>query len=277
MSLSLSTVESLLKSDGRLKLIYSESKEVSFEGPSDRQIAVNRKHTKTGIRVWLENVFDPDTLGLSRDTKCELYPATKPRDHLSAKKLKGPTNRDPKGHDAWKIIFTLQSDFEKVLAAYFPSTMSASNLRKHQSGGQKGGWTIQLDKDLITQIEQAAISATWAYFENEGYSVESVETDNRGWDLEATKNNECLFLEVKGHIGNAVNFELTPNEYEKLKANPSEYRVCLVRNAIQQQNVEVYKPMQVKGEWRLTRLNGTSSIQLSERTAARASEVQGNP
>ena len=137
---------------------------------------------------------------------------------------------------------------------------------------KKTGRRAAPDKDQITQIEQAAIYATVAYFEKRGYKVVSVEKDNRGWDLEATKNGEYLLIEVKGHIGNVIQFELTPNEYAQLQANSSSYRVCVVRNALEDSKVEVYMPSNSHGAWSLVRRNG-HCIQLTEKVVARAFEA----
>ena len=139
---------------------------------------------------------------------------------------------------------------------------------------RKTGWPATPDKDLITKIEQAAISATSAHFGKERYKVVSVEKDNRGWDLEATKDGDCLLIEVKGHIGNVIQFELTPNEYAKLKANSLSYRVCVVRNALENSEVEIYVPSEKNGAWSLIRHNGEGRIQLTEKVAARAFEAE---
>ena len=163
--------------------------------------------------------------------------------------------------------------FIAQLRKYIASDPSVpSSIKK--TTRKKDGWGVRPDKDLIIQIEQAAISETWAYFEKEGYAVVSVEKDNRGWDLEATKNDECLLVEVKGHIGNVVQFELTPNEYAQLQVNAEIYRVCVVRNALNESEVEVYAPAQKSGGWILVRRNGKGVVQLSEKIAAHAFEAE---
>ncbi|MBF6650212.1 protein NO VEIN domain-containing protein [Methylobacter sp. BlB1] len=159
-----------------------------------------------------------------------------------------------------------------------------AKLRKYVASSQKGhsatktptqkkaGWSAAPDKDRVIQIELAAISATSAYFEKEGYKVISVEKDNRGWDLEVSKNGEYLLIEVKGHIGNVIQFELTPNEYAQLQINRKSYRVCVVRNALENSDVEVYMPAENNGAWSLVQHSGKGCIQLTEKIAARAFE-----
>lgn len=129
------------------------------------------------------------------------------------------------------------------------------------------------NEDLITKIEQSAVAATRTHFETKGYEVESFEQDNRGWDLEARKGDERLLIEVKGHIGNAIQFDLTPNEYSKLQENSPSYRICVLRNALKDDtDLEVYAPKRVDGEWRLKRLGKPGEIRLVEKIAARAFE-----
>lgn len=135
-------------------------------------------------------------------------------------------------------------------------------------------WSNYPDKDLITQIEQAAISATRIHYQENGYTVISVEKDNRGWDIEVTKNEERLLIEVKGHIGNVIQFELTPNEYNQLQLNKSIYRISVVRNALEESEVEIYIPEKKQETWILNRCNGNGVIELSEKIAARAYEAK---
>jgi len=186
---------------------------------------------------------------------------------------------DGKGFPGQSNVWYPNSDSPEVdvfvakLRRYIAASSKGSSTAK-RAPQKKSGWPAVTDKDLITQIEQAAISATSAFFRKEGYEVISVEKDNRGWDLEATKDRECLLIEVKGHIGNVIQFELTPNEYTQLQANNLAYRVCVVRNALQESEVEVYVPSEKKGIWSLVRLNGEGRVQLNEKVAARAFEAE---
>ena len=132
------------------------------------------------------------------------------------------------------------------------------------------------DKELIARIEQVAIDITWAHYENieNPYTLMSVEKDNRGWDLEAKRNLETLYLEVKGHIGNVIQFELTPNEYAKMQEHSKIYRLCVVRNALAVPNLVVFTPKIKKDGWYLVSEKGNQKVKLSEKIAAKASEVE---
>jgi hypothetical protein len=149
----------------------------------------------------------------------------------------------------------------------------AAGVPAKPTKGKRGGWGGEPDEDLITKIEQAAVAATKAHFKKHGYEVESFEQDNRGWDLEARKGDERLLIEVKGHIGNAIQFELTPNEYSKLQENSQSYRVCVLRNVLlRDTDLEVYAPKKIAGEWVLKRIDNSGEIRFVEKIAARAFE-----
>jgi hypothetical protein len=90
-----------------------------------------------------------------------------------------------------------------------------------------------IDQIKKLKIEESAIKVVCNYFEKIDYQVKSVEKDNVGWDLEATCDETKLKLEVKGLSGNTTSVELTPNEYEQMKKDPSDYRLCIVTKALQ--------------------------------------------
>ena len=78
--------------------------------------------------------------------------------------------------------------------------------------------------------EKQAIDDIKAFYEKKGYKVESVESKNCGWDLEATIGNIKLLLEVKGLNGKFYSINLSENEYNKLQENQENYRICIVSN-----------------------------------------------
>lgn len=78
--------------------------------------------------------------------------------------------------------------------------------------------------------EKRAIDDIKAFYEKKGYKVESVESKNCGWDLEATIGNIKLLLEVKGLNGKFYSINLSENEYNKLQENQENYRICIVSN-----------------------------------------------
>lgn len=82
----------------------------------------------------------------------------------------------------------------------------------------RGGPPRNTDPELRRKVEKAAVKHATDYFTSKaggGYNVESFEVEGRGWDLEATRGDETLLIEVKGLSGNGGVCEFTPNEYAK--------------------------------------------------------------
>ena len=95
--------------------------------------------------------------------------------------------------------------------------------------GRKG----QTDPEHNAKVEKAAVQVVRKYYSRLGYVVESVETDNVGWDLEANfEDKVCLRIEVKGLSGPEPRVGLTPNEYDKFMENADDYRLAIVTCAI---------------------------------------------
>lgn len=125
--------------------------------------------------------------------------------------------------------------------------------------GKRGG---KPNKEEILAIERSAVEKAWVFYAKQGYELSSVETDNVGWDLEAVKEKETLLIEVKGHKGNVIQFELTPNEYTQLKEKKNNYRVCVVRNALTSPDLTEFLPKKKNGYWYLSENNGSEKVRL---------------
>jgi hypothetical protein len=171
---------------------------------------------------------------------------------------------DSKDPRARKLVARLQS--------YIGRSKEASNLAKPKGVG--GGWTAP-DKAMLLKIERNSMNAVEAHFQKE-YRIAYVHKDCCGWDMTAThkKSGTILQLEVKGHLGDVIQFELTPNEYRKMKELHRTYRVCVVRRALERSKVEVYRPFQSqRGDWNLRDGENRLFAGLTESVAARASEI----
>ena len=138
---------------------------------------------------------------------------------------------------------------------------------------KKGKRGAKPNKKEILAIERAAIEKVWELYEKQGYELSSVEADNVGWDLEATNGEEILLIEVKGHKGNVVQFELTPNEYTQLQEQEDKYRVCVVRNALSEPDLTVFSPKKKRGNWLLAEIDGNEKVRLDEKVAAKAVQI----
>lgn len=85
--------------------------------------------------------------------------------------------------------------------------------------GTKGRGGRQPDPELRRKIEKAAINHATDYYSSKfggGYIVDSVETEAKGWDLEAVRDDGELLIEVKGRQGSIVCAEITPNEHQAM-------------------------------------------------------------
>ena len=103
--------------------------------------------------------------------------------------------------------------------------------------GGDGGAPRQLDPVRRARVERAAVDCVIAHYEALGFQCDSVEADNRGWDLEVTRGAVRLVVEVKGCSGDSRQVELTPNEYAAM-GHPrirEMYRLAVVTRALEEE------------------------------------------
>ena len=100
------------------------------------------------------------------------------------------------------------------------------------------------------QVEIAAIKKITDDFEDDGFKVDTVEKENCGWDLTATRGSLELRLEVKGASGATVQADLSPNEYGTLLKNFAAYRICIVTSALSKPTPHVFSYRPATKEWR---------------------------
>ncbi len=108
----------------------------------------------------------------------------------------------------------------------------------------------QQDPLRKAKVEKAAIETATNHYTGMGYIVRSVEKDNVGWDIEASEGNITLLIEVKGLSGTEAIVELTPNEYKQMMGSrKSDYRLCIVTNALQHPKLKVFTYNHVSQKW----------------------------
>lgn len=131
--------------------------------------------------------------------------------------------------------------------------------------------TYTADPWLRTKIETSAVESVRSMLEARGYTLNSVERDKLGWDLDAVRGEERLRVEVKGHRGTDIHFELTPNEFAALKAYASSYRIGVVRDALSDTpSTVLFMPIEPMndGSWSMLGESG-EEITLQPRIGAR--------
>jgi hypothetical protein len=168
--------------------------------------------------------------------------------------------------------------FVRRLLKYIDTTssvpLSPDEAESSVVSSKKRGWSGKPDHAHNAAVEAAAVEAVWSHYEDAGYALKTVETENLGWDLEARKGPQNLRIEVKGVSGSAIYFELTPNEYSKLKEHAKAYRVCVVCEALTAPRMYELLPEQVEGGgWRLSSVQPAAYVPLLERTAAIGAEA----
>ena len=105
------------------------------------------------------------------------------------------------------------------------------------------------DQERKAEIEKSAIRLCCEHFEGLSYSVDSVEKDNVGWDLEATSGETSLQIEVKGLSGSTLALELTPNEYKAFAERSESYRLAVVRNALESPELIICRYSKERNIW----------------------------
>lgn len=125
---------------------------------------------------------------------------------------------------------------------------------KRVIGGEKQikQLSVARQQDILkkAKVEKAAIETVTAHYEKLGYVVNSVESDNVGWDLEATENGITLLLEVKGLSGSELIAELTPNEYSQMFGkSKSDYRLCIVTSALANPRLRIFSLNHISQKW----------------------------
>lgn len=109
-------------------------------------------------------------------------------------------------------------------------------------------------------VEKNAIERCSSHYISNGYSVKSVEKDNCGWDLEATKKDKTLCIEVKGLSGETAKVGLTPNEYNAFKKQDENYRLAIIVNALSKET-KLFICKFKDNEWKINNREVKLSIQ----------------
>jgi len=139
---------------------------------------------------------------------------------------------------------------------------------KGKKGSKGKGGARQSDPLKRIEVEKKAVLYVIKYYKKLGYTIQSFEKDNVGWDLTAKNNNTELKLEVKGLSGKSISTELTPNEFKTLKADKMFYRLCIVTETLSRPKLKIFAHSYDNNEW--TSEDGTI-IKLEEVISARIS------
>jgi len=118
----------------------------------------------------------------------------------------------------------------------------------------------QQDAEMKKRVELEAMNEVSRYFELRNHKVAYRQTENLGWDLEATLEKKTLLLEVKGLSGSFNTVELTSNEFLNSKKNKLHYRICVVSYALDQAKRQLDIFYYKHGKW-LSNNGGVLSVE----------------
>jgi hypothetical protein len=91
-----------------------------------------------------------------------------------------------------------------------------------------GGSPRNTDPEARLAVERQAMEMAMRYFDD----TEDVSRLKRGWDIEASADDGRIYIEVKGISGSEIAFELTPNEYEKMREHRERYLLFVVTTTL---------------------------------------------
>ena len=141
---------------------------------------------------------------------------------------------------------------------------------------KRSGW--QADVEKRRRIEEAAVVAVGTKLERLGFTIQSVEKENVGYDLVATRDGEVLHIEVKGRSGSDVSADLTVNEFDCLRnyerqRNPdAHYRIAIVTDALNTPIINEFVMVRgQKSQW--WTLDGKFRLEFEQRMAARLTSI----
>lgn len=128
---------------------------------------------------------------------------------------------------------------EKYISNYKPESHTAAQIKAHPNKN--------IENKLL--VERNAVNAVINYYENLGFTVESVEKDNVGWDLETTHpDGTQYFIEVKGLAGDEISVQLTANEYRALRKEYKKYILAICTNSLDDPIIHIFSIIRDGGE-----------------------------
>lgn len=102
-----------------------------------------------------------------------------------------------------------------------------------------GGAGFGTDPERNKAVEVAAVDAVRQWFADEGWAVDSRESEKCGYDLLCRKGRIEQHVEVKGVAGEELCFMITANEVTTAKRDP-QFLLSVVTNALIPEKLEIY-------------------------------------
>ncbi len=140
-----------------------------------------------------------------------------------------------KGFGSQTFVTFLDQNIEEVNKFKRLLTNYIARAERNDFGSPIKGHRGVIDTETKARIEKVAVDMVVDFYINRGYDVNSVERENVGYDLFASKADKSLYIEVKGTSVSTqtdANVILTPNEYKVSKKSKAKYRICIVTDAL---------------------------------------------
>lgn len=141
-----------------------------------------------------------------------------------------------------------QKAFAREVLEYIKQTNAEIDAGDRVNGA-RGGGRGKSTPEHRRNVELAAMDKVKGYYLKKGYDVQDVSAKNKGWDMEATKGDKTLILEIKGVGGSAIAAELTPNEYMMMKKE-RQFHLCIVTSALKKKpKLHIFRKDAETGLW----------------------------
>lgn len=139
---------------------------------------------------------------------------------------------------------------QECLKKYISSNGKIENYKPKIKNNSRKGKAYQQDIEKRLLVEQKAVDFAKAYYKNRygKKNVKSVETENKGWDLEVKSKYVKLNIEVKGLSGYVLNVELTPNEFKAFDKCANNYQLFIANRALTKKPIIRIFKYQSKGK-----------------------------
>lgn len=134
-------------------------------------------------------------------------------------------------------------EFKKDVLKHIEKYEKIKSKRVNKSFSKK------VDIQAKKKVEKIAVEKVVKEYTNRGFKVSSCETENLGWDLEATHKKTFLRIEVKGLSGDKISVEITPNEYKMMQKFKESYRLCVVTECLESPILYTFSYSNEKNAW----------------------------
>jgi len=170
---------------------------------------------------------------IAASSDCHLLPNDKRIVHIPVSKIK---NSGFPG--AQSKVFYLKDDNKNSRKTLDAIDELISGKQPLSLAPKKKKTKAKVDVEKRKEIEEKAVKLVTTYFEDLGYTVESREDENVGYDLYAFSGDAELCIEVKGRSIPQVVADFSFNEYDTIKAyekgkfDDGEYRIFIVTDTL---------------------------------------------